>query len=110
MGLLPSPIALVHLPLYSLASCVLTRVIAWHLSTAVRISGKTPGEDGNFYMEGGYRGNLRRVEEATNAVTLQQQVDDLLRDKAAEQIVVARLQRQIDEQAAELTEPTDFLR
>jgi len=110
MGLLPSPIALVHLPLYSLASCVLTRVIAWHLSTAVRISGKTPGEDGNFYMEGGYRGNLRRVEEATNAVTLQQQVDDLLRDKAAEQIVVARLQRQIDEQAAELTELTDFLR
>ena len=61
-------------------------------------------------MEGGYRGNLRRVEEATNAVTLQQQVDDLLRDKAAEQIVVARLQRQIDEQAAELTELTDFLR
>ena len=109
MGLLPSPIALVHLPLYSLASCVLTRVIAWHLSTAVRISGKTPGEDGNFYMEGGYRGNLRR-EEATNAVTLQQQVDDLLRDKAAEQIVVARLQRQIDEQAAELTELTDSLR
>ena len=110
MGHHPSPIALVHLPLYSLASCVLTRVIAWHLSTAVRISGKTPGEDGNFYMEGGYRGNLRRVEEATNAVTLQQQVDDLLRDKAAEQIVVARLQRQIDEQAAELTELTDFLR
>ena len=41
---------------------------------------------------------------------LEQQVDDLLRDKAAEQIVVARLQRQIDEQAAELTELTDFLR
>ena len=102
MGLLPSPIAL-HLPLYSLASCVLTRVIAWHLSTAVRISGKTPGKDGNFYMEGGYRGNLRRVEEATNAVTLQQQVDDLLRDKAAEQIVIARQQRQIELLGNELT-------
>ena len=61
-------------------------------------------------MEGVYHGNLRRVEEETNTVTLQQRIDDLLRDNAAQQIVIARQQRQIDEQAAELTELTAFLR